>query len=74
MQKPSPDSPLYSSSLWGSTGDGLDHITDGIELPELYIGDWLIFEHMGAHTVSASSSLSGAEQAQVYYAMSRMAW
>ncbi|XP_061453136.1 antizyme inhibitor 2 [Rhineura floridana] len=73
-KKPSPDLPLHSSSFWGPTGDGLDRIADGMELPELHVGDWLIFENMGAHTMPASSVPSGAQQAQIHYAMSRMAW
>ncbi|XP_062996026.1 antizyme inhibitor 2 isoform X3 [Elgaria multicarinata webbii] len=73
-KKPSPDLPVHNSSFWGPTGDGLDRIADGLELPELHVGDWLIFENMGAHTVPACSSLSGAQQAQIHYAMSRMAW
>lgn len=74
MQKPSPDPCLYSSSLWGPTGDGLDHIADSMELPELHVGDWLIFENMGAHMAPASSTFIGVQQAQIHYAMSRVAW
>ncbi|XP_015273244.1 PREDICTED: antizyme inhibitor 2 isoform X1 [Gekko japonicus] len=73
-KKLSPDPPLYSSSLWGPTTDGLDRIAESMELPELHIGDWLIFETMGANTRTASSSLSGAQPARIYYAMSRVAW
>nr|XP_056701973.1 antizyme inhibitor 2 isoform X2 [Euleptes europaea] len=73
-KKLSPDSPLYSSSLWGPTGDGLDRIAEGMDLPELHVGDWLIFETMGAYTGPASSSLSGAQPSRIHYAMSRVAW
>lgn len=74
QKKLSPDLRLYSSSLWGPTGDGLDRIADSMELPELQIGDWLIFENMGAHTAPASCTFPGAQQAQIHYAMSRVAW
>ncbi|XP_042297101.1 antizyme inhibitor 2 [Sceloporus undulatus] len=73
-KKPSPDQDLHSSSFWGPTGDGLDRIADGVDLPELHVGDWLIFENMGAYTVPPSASLSGAQQAPVHCAISRMAW
>ncbi|XP_048357369.1 antizyme inhibitor 2 isoform X1 [Sphaerodactylus townsendi] len=73
-KKLSPDPPLYNSSLWGPTGDNLDRIAEGMELPELHVGDWLIFETMGAYTGPASSSLSGEQPARIYYAMSRVAW
>uniref|UniRef100_A0A8D2J7P7 Antizyme inhibitor 2 n=1 Tax=Varanus komodoensis TaxID=61221 RepID=A0A8D2J7P7_VARKO len=74
LKKPSPDLPLHSSSFWGPTGDGLDRVAEGLELPELHVGDWLLFENMGAHTVPAATSLRGGQQAQIHYALSRMAW
>uniref|UniRef100_A0A670XQH6 Antizyme inhibitor 2 n=1 Tax=Pseudonaja textilis TaxID=8673 RepID=A0A670XQH6_PSETE len=69
--RPPPDHPLHNSSFWGPTGDGLDRIADGLELPELQVGDWLIFENMGAHTVLAPSSFQGSPPTPVHYAMSR---
>uniref|UniRef100_A0ABM5ETE9 Antizyme inhibitor 2 n=1 Tax=Pogona vitticeps TaxID=103695 RepID=A0ABM5ETE9_9SAUR len=74
LKKPPPDQPLHSSSFWGPTGDGLDRIVDGVELPELHLGDWLIFENMGAYTVPAPPPLGGGEQPAIYYTMSRVAW
>uniref|UniRef100_A0A8D0G6C5 Antizyme inhibitor 2 n=1 Tax=Sphenodon punctatus TaxID=8508 RepID=A0A8D0G6C5_SPHPU len=73
-KKPSPDHPMYSSSLWGPTGDDLDRITDGLELPELQSGDWMMFENMGAYSISASSTFRISQQPQINYAMSRVAW
>ncbi|XP_013929719.1 PREDICTED: antizyme inhibitor 2-like [Thamnophis sirtalis] len=73
-KKPPPDLPLHNSSFWGPTGDELDRIADGLELPELQVGDWLIFENMGAHSVLASSSFQGSPPTPIHYAMSRVAW
>ncbi|XP_039184117.1 antizyme inhibitor 2 isoform X3 [Crotalus tigris] len=73
-KKPPPDLPLHNSSFWGPTGDRLDRIADDLELPELQVGDWLIFENMGAHTVLAPSSSQGSPPTQIHYAMSRGAW
>ncbi|XP_062449879.1 antizyme inhibitor 2 isoform X3 [Rhea pennata] len=56
-KKPCPDHPSYSSSLRGPPGHAEDRIADGLELPELQVGDWLIFEDMGAYTITASSLL-----------------
>ncbi|KAG8142958.1 hypothetical protein E2320_000256 [Naja naja] len=72
-KRPPPDLPLHNSSFWGPTGDGLDRIADGLELPELQVGDWLIFENMGAHAVLAPSSFQGSLPTPVHYAMSRVA-
>ncbi|XP_070620800.1 antizyme inhibitor 2 [Erythrolamprus reginae] len=73
-KKPPPDVPLHSSSFWGPTGDRLDRIADGLEMPELQVGDWLIFENMGAHSVLAPSSFQGSPSTPIHYAMSRVAW
>ncbi|NWT18443.1 AZIN2 inhibitor, partial [Vireo altiloquus] len=70
----SPSQPWRSSSLWGPPGHAEDRIADGLELPQLHVGDWLLFGNMGAYTIPASSPLSGCPQPRVTYAMSRMAW
>ncbi|XP_075029398.1 antizyme inhibitor 2 isoform X2 [Calonectris borealis] len=74
VRKPCPDHPSHSSSLRGPPGHAEDRIADGLELPELHVGDWLIFEDMGAYTVASSSPLGGCSQPQITYAMSRVAW
>ncbi|NWV79317.1 AZIN2 inhibitor, partial [Dasyornis broadbenti] len=72
--RPCPEHPWHSSSLRGPPGHGEDRIADGLELPQLHVGDWLVFGNMGAYTITASSPLGGDPQPQVTYAMSRMAW
>ncbi|XP_050182379.1 antizyme inhibitor 2 [Myiozetetes cayanensis] len=66
-----PERPSRSSSLRGPPGD---RIADGLELPRLHVGDWLLFGDMGAYTVPASPQLGGCPQPRVTYAMSRLAW
>ncbi|CAJ0952203.1 unnamed protein product [Ranitomeya imitator] len=73
-KKPSPDQPLFNSSLWGPTCDGLDQIAEHLQLPELQLGDWLLFDNMGAYTVAASSTFNGFQQSRIHYAMPRAAW
>uniref|UniRef100_A0A8C7YBQ4 Antizyme inhibitor 1a n=1 Tax=Oryzias sinensis TaxID=183150 RepID=A0A8C7YBQ4_9TELE len=45
------DAPLFSSSLWGPSGDDLDQVVEHCLLPELHIGDWLVFKHAGAFSL-----------------------
>ncbi|XP_047649096.1 antizyme inhibitor 2 isoform X9 [Phacochoerus africanus] len=73
-KKPSPEQPLYSSSLWGPVVDGCDCVAEGLWLPSLHVGDWLVFENMGAYTVGMGSLLGGAQTCRITYAMSRVAW
>ncbi|NWX42296.1 AZIN2 inhibitor, partial [Steatornis caripensis] len=71
---PCPDHRLHSSSLRGPPGHAEDRIADGLELPELQVGDWLIFQDMGAYTIAISSPLRRCPQPQITYAMSCVAW
>ncbi|KAM6314035.1 antizyme inhibitor 2 isoform 1-T4 [Podargus strigoides] len=73
-KRPCPDHPSHSSSLRGPPGGTEDRIADGLELPQLQVGDWLIFKDMGAYTITTSSPLGGCPQPHVTYAMSRLAW
>ncbi|KAF6107600.1 antizyme inhibitor 2 [Phyllostomus discolor] len=73
-KKPSTEQPLHSSSLWGPALDGCDCVAEGLWLPQLHVGDWLVFENMGAYTVGMSSLFGGARTCHITYAMSRVAW
>uniref|UniRef100_T1IXP3 ornithine decarboxylase n=1 Tax=Strigamia maritima TaxID=126957 RepID=T1IXP3_STRMM len=50
----------YLSSVWGPTCDSLDCILKEVHLPKLNIGDWLVFEDMGAYTVAAATTFNGS--------------
>lgn len=62
-----PAGPLFWSSLWGPTCDGLDQIVNKCQLPLLDDGDWVTFEHMGAYSLSAGSTFNGFPRPQMYY-------
>ncbi|XP_051027658.1 antizyme inhibitor 2 isoform X1 [Acomys russatus] len=74
QKKPSADQPLYSSSLWGPAIDGCDCVAEGLWLPQLHVGDWLVFDNMGAYTMDTKSLLGGTQAYRITYAMSRLAW
>lgn len=65
---------MYPCSIWGPTCDGLDRIVEQCDLPDLQVGDWLVFENMGAYTVAASSTFNGFQRPDIHYVMSRPAW
>ncbi|XP_066554541.1 ornithine decarboxylase [Amia ocellicauda] len=73
-KKPKPDEKFYSCSIWGPTCDGLDRIVELCDMPELQVGDWMLFENMGAYTVAASSTFNGFQKPDIHYVMSRPAW
>ncbi|XP_055087072.1 ornithine decarboxylase isoform X2 [Periophthalmus magnuspinnatus] len=74
LHKPKPDEPLYPCSIWGPTCDGLDRIVEQCTLPDLQVGDWLVFENMGAYTVAASSTFNGFQRPDIHYVISRPSW
>ncbi|XP_069742394.1 ornithine decarboxylase isoform X3 [Narcine bancroftii] len=74
LRKQKSDERLYSTSIWGPTCDGLDRIVERCDMPELQVGDWMVYENMGAYTVAAASTFNGFQRPQVFYVMSRPAW
>ncbi|XP_058299451.1 antizyme inhibitor 2 isoform X1 [Hylobates moloch] len=74
QKKPSTEQPVYSSSLWGPAVDGCDCVAEGLWLPQLHVGDWLVFDNMGAYTVGMGSPFGGTQACHITYAMSRVAW
>ena len=57
----------YSCSVWGPTCDSMDCLSKSIKLPELNVGDWIIFDYMGAYTLVAASRFNGMNKAKVLY-------
>jgi ornithine decarboxylase len=64
----------FTSSIWGPTCDGLDCITEQCYLPQLDVGDWIIFEDMGAYTMCAASNFNGMPKPHCYYIMHDATW
>jgi ornithine decarboxylase len=50
---------VHNSTVFGPTCDGLDTVLRSALLPDLAVGDWLIFPNMGAYTAAAGSSFNG---------------
>jgi hypothetical protein len=67
LTTPSPSSALKPTSLWGPTCDSIDKISDDVPLPELAVGDWLIYENMGAYTIAGSCKFNGFPLATKVY-------
>ncbi|XP_029920296.1 antizyme inhibitor 1b [Myripristis murdjan] len=65
---------VYPSSLWGPSLDELDQVVERCLLPELNVGDWLLFSNMGACGLEELSCLSSSPQPPVYYTVSTSDW
>jgi len=65
---------LHWSCVWGPTCDSIDVILERCRLPELQVGDWIIFENMGAYTRAAASPFNGFQPPSVQYIISETDW
>ncbi|XP_053675482.1 ornithine decarboxylase-like [Anopheles nili] len=57
--KKMPSETTYASSLWGPTCDSADIVCEQLDLPELGIGDFLVFPRMGAYGATLASRFNG---------------
>ncbi|KAG7667506.1 hypothetical protein Ndes2526B_g07541 [Nannochloris sp. 'desiccata'] len=53
------------STVFGPTCDGLDTVVRDYPLPELQVGDWLLFRRMGAYTLCGASKFNGVNAVDV---------
>ena len=62
----------FTSTVFGPTCDGLDTILRGVMLPRLHVGDWLVFNRMGAYTMTGASAFNGIDptEASIFYVQS----
>jgi ornithine decarboxylase len=70
LEQPRPDAVLHVSNMFGPTCDSMDLIVKDMPLPELAIGDWLYFPHMGAYTSAAGSAFNGFRNKTRFYVFS----
>jgi diaminopimelate decarboxylase len=57
----------HLTTIWGPTCDSMDCIKRDIVLPELHIGEWIIFREMGAYTIAAGSTFNGFKMPSLQY-------
>ncbi|MCP3659796.1 MAG: type III PLP-dependent enzyme [Bacteroidetes bacterium] len=52
----------YNSTIFGPTCDNEDQILENFNMPELNIGDYIIWNNMGAYTIVACTDFNGIDQ------------
>jgi len=57
--KPEGRTENFKCTIFGPTCDSMDCIAKDIYLPELKVGEWLLFKSMGAYTTAAASPFNG---------------
>uniref|UniRef100_A0A667WKB8 ornithine decarboxylase n=1 Tax=Myripristis murdjan TaxID=586833 RepID=A0A667WKB8_9TELE len=64
----------YRSVIWGPTCDSIDKLTDSCLLPELQVGEWLLFDNTGAYTVCLATDFNGFEKAHIFSVVTPETW
>jgi ornithine decarboxylase len=64
----------FKSSIWGPTCDGIDVVVKETYLPELPINEFLVFQNMGAYSLSVSVPFNGMPIARCIYVVSTTYW
>ena len=59
------------ATFFGPTCDSMDVIAKDTEMEELFVGDWLAFQHMGAYTNAAATTFNGMPKPTCFYARSK---
>ena len=57
----------HQSVLWGPTCDSDDFVCKDVQLPELCIGDSILFKHFGAYSWTEASEFGGNDKPDVIY-------
>lgn len=63
------DGEKHKSTVFGPTCDSIDKICEGIELPELEIGEWCFVKNFGAYTTAAASNFNGFSKTPAFYVL-----
>jgi ornithine decarboxylase len=53
--------------MFGPTCDGIDQIVDSLKIPELNVGDAILWYDMGAYTSTAATKFNGFDLPQIKY-------
>ncbi|XP_047051997.1 ornithine decarboxylase-like [Lolium rigidum] len=54
-----PGEQTYTSTVFGPTCDSRDEVVVGYQLPEVIVGDWLVFDDIGAYAASTGANFNG---------------
>ncbi|XP_077256425.1 ornithine decarboxylase 2-like [Temnothorax americanus] len=64
----------FVSTLWGPTCDSYDVIVKDVLMPELHIGDWMVWEDIGAYSLCLCTKFNGFPIPKVIPFIRRSQW
>ncbi|XP_061099711.1 ornithine decarboxylase 1-like [Conger conger] len=60
--------------VFGQTCDGHDLILEEYNLPDIQVGQWMIFNHMGAYSVTTATNFNGFPMPKTNFVMAPILW
>ncbi|XP_014260440.1 antizyme inhibitor 2-like [Cimex lectularius] len=66
--------PLKNCCIWGQTNRQLDLVSSHCLLPEMNVGDWLMFTEMGAYSIPLSMNFNGYPIPNEHYFVTKETW
>lgn len=70
LPSPGMEGEMQACSVWGPTCDSIDCVRENVMLPKgLEVGDWLVYENMGAYTICAASTFNGIRRSELRYTL-----
>lgn len=54
----------FESTIWGPTCDSADCVYKNVNIPEMRVGDWLVWRNAGAYTVAGACDFNGINMTQ----------
>ncbi|KAF8408604.1 hypothetical protein HHK36_004667 [Tetracentron sinense] len=58
--------PTFRSTVFGPTCDALDTVFTDRQLPELHVGDWVVFPNMGAYAHASATNFNGFSATSIH--------
>ena len=65
---------VFPTTIWGPTCDSLDMIEDKKSMRHMEVGEWVLYEAMGAYTCAASTTFNGFARPTNIYVIGNDAW
>ncbi|XP_061116373.1 ornithine decarboxylase 1-like [Conger conger] len=74
QKKSKPGECVYPSTIYGQTCDGHDLIVEEYNLPDIQVGKWMIFYHMGAYSITTATNFNGFPKPKTKFVMAPVLW
>uniref|UniRef100_A0A182MYL5 ornithine decarboxylase n=1 Tax=Anopheles dirus TaxID=7168 RepID=A0A182MYL5_9DIPT len=66
--------PTYPTTVWGPTCDSTDIVCEDVDFPEHQIGDYIVFENLGAYGMPFATNFNGFPKPTVEVYVKELTW